>query len=142
MNFLHPFLHHYDIGFIIGTHFLSSSEPLEARGKKKRYRTKSYNKKKNHQEMYEVTKKFNLSKSRCLVSFFCFLGESQHKQKGTVEFERQSLEIVRMTSEGNSDPGDDFSKRYPLTDKPIIPKSFLPLNQIHHNKSFNFTNFC
>lgn len=99
-------------------------------------------KKKNHQGMYEVTKKFNLSKSRCLVSFFCFLGESQHKQKGTVEFERQSLEIVRMTSEGNSDPGDDFSKRYPLTDKPIIPKSFLPLNQIHHNKSFNFTNFC
>lgn len=59
--------------------------------------------------MYEVTKKFNLSKSRCLGSFFCFLGESQHKQKGTVEFERQSLEIVRMTSEGNSDPGDDFS---------------------------------
>lgn len=98
--------------------------------------------KKNHQEMYEVTKKFNLSKSRCLVSFFCFLGESQHKQKGTVEFERQSLEVVRMTSEGNSDPGDDFSKRYPLTDKPIIPKSFLPLNQIHHNKSFNFKNFC
>lgn len=99
-------------------------------------------KKKITKRCMKSQKKFNLSKSRCLVSFFCFLGESQHKQKGTVEFERQSLEIVRMTSEGNSDPGDDFSKRYPLTDKPIIPKSFLPLNQIHHNKSFNFTNFC
>lgn len=40
--------------------------------------------------MYEVTKKFNLSKSRCLVSFFCFLGESQHKQKGTVEFSKDN----------------------------------------------------
>lgn len=99
-------------------------------------------KKKSQKRCMKSQKKFNLSKSRCLVSFFCFLGESQHKQKGTVEFERQSLEIVRMTSEGNSDPGDDFSKRYPLTDKPIIPKSFLPLNQIHHNKSFDFTNFC
>lgn len=40
--------------------------------------------------------------------YWVFFG-FQHKQKGTVEFERQSLEIVRMTSEGNSDPGDDFS---------------------------------
>lgn len=142
MNFLHPFLHRYDIGFITSTHFLSSSEPLEARGKKKRYRTKSYNKKKNHQEMYEVTKKFNLSKSRCLVSFLFPWWKSAQTEGNCGMFERQSLEIVRMTSEGNSDPGDDFSKRYPLTDKPIIPKSFLPLNQIHHNKSFNFTNFC
>lgn len=142
MNFLHPFLHHNDIGFIISTHFLSSSEPLEARGKKKRYRTKSYNKKKITKRCMKSQKNLIYQNLGVEWGFFCFLGESQHKQKGTVEFERQSLEIVRMTSEGNSDPGDDFSKRYPLTDKPIIPKSFLPLNQIHHNKSFNFTNFC
>lgn len=70
MNFLHPFLHHYDIGFITGTHIFYRHLSHWKQGVKKVTAQRAKIKKKNHQEMYEVTKKFNLSKSRCLVSFF------------------------------------------------------------------------
>lgn len=68
---MHPFLHHYDIGFITGTHIFYRHLSHWKQGVKKVTAQRAKIKKnKNHQEMYEVTKKFNLSKSRCLVSFF------------------------------------------------------------------------